>query len=159
MPNTTEADDILQHARPVVNQRGHETQPFGHLARLPIALDEAASRNSVEHLNQLLATRSPYGTCTRSVIGRWRDTRSISSTCCSTNTRRNKPSSSSTSRNAFICLAASASRWRTTSPSGPYSATTKGTRGRTRPDIAPSVRTSDRTEGSADDGTPRIPGR
>ena len=25
MPNTTEADDILQHARPVVNQRGHET--------------------------------------------------------------------------------------------------------------------------------------
>jgi hypothetical protein len=30
MPNTTEADDILQHARPVVNQRGHETQPFGH---------------------------------------------------------------------------------------------------------------------------------
>ena len=55
MPNTTEADDILQHARPVVNQRGHETQPFGHLARLPIALDEATSRNSVENLNQLLA--------------------------------------------------------------------------------------------------------
>ena len=45
MPSTTEADDILQNARPVVNQRGHETQPFGHLARLPIALDETTSRN------------------------------------------------------------------------------------------------------------------
>jgi len=55
MPNTTEADDILQHARPVVHQRGHDTQPFGHLAKLPIALDEAICKESVENLNQLLA--------------------------------------------------------------------------------------------------------
>ena len=55
MPNTTEADDILQHARPVVQQRGHDTQPFGHLAKLPIALDEAICKESVENLNQLLA--------------------------------------------------------------------------------------------------------
>jgi starvation-inducible DNA-binding protein len=55
MPNTTEADDILQHARPVVHQRGHETQPFGHLAKLPIALDEATCEKSVENLNQVLA--------------------------------------------------------------------------------------------------------
>jgi len=55
MPNTTEADDILQHARPVVHQRGHDTQPFGHLAKLPIALDEATCKESVENLNQLLA--------------------------------------------------------------------------------------------------------
>jgi len=55
MPNTTEADDILQHARPVVQQRGHDTQPFGHLAKLPIALDEATCKESVENLNQLLA--------------------------------------------------------------------------------------------------------
>jgi starvation-inducible DNA-binding protein len=73
MPNTTEADDILQHARPVVNQRGHETQPFGHLARLPIALDEATSRHSVENLNQLLADtitlRDLYKKCHWQVAG------------------------------------------------------------------------------------------
>jgi starvation-inducible DNA-binding protein len=51
----TDADNILQQARPVVHQRGRETQPYGHLARLPIALDEATCRTSVEHLNQLLA--------------------------------------------------------------------------------------------------------
>lgn len=55
MPKITEADDILQQARPVVHQRGHETQPFGHLAKLPIALDESTCRKSVENLNQLLA--------------------------------------------------------------------------------------------------------
>ena len=55
MSNISEADDILQHARPLVHQRGHETQPFGHLAKLPIALDEATCKKSVENLNQLLA--------------------------------------------------------------------------------------------------------
>jgi starvation-inducible DNA-binding protein len=73
MPNSIEADDILQHARPVVNQRGHETQPFGHLARLPIALDEATSRKSVENLNQLLADtitlRDLYKKCHWQVAG------------------------------------------------------------------------------------------
>jgi starvation-inducible DNA-binding protein len=54
MSKITEADDILQQARPVLRQRGHETQPFGHLARLPIALDEATCKRSVENLNQLL---------------------------------------------------------------------------------------------------------
>lgn len=73
MPNTTEADDILQHAKPLVNQRGHETQSFGHLVRLPIALDEATSRNSVENLNQLLADtitlRDLYKKCHWQVAG------------------------------------------------------------------------------------------
>jgi hypothetical protein len=55
MPNTTEADEILQHARPLIHQRGHETQPYGHLAQLPIALEESACRKSVDNLNQLLA--------------------------------------------------------------------------------------------------------
>src|SRR5687768_6138476 len=40
MPNIKEADEILQHARPLTHQRGYETQPFGHLAKLPIALEE-----------------------------------------------------------------------------------------------------------------------
>jgi starvation-inducible DNA-binding protein len=50
-----DADEILQHASPVVHQTGHEIQPFGHLIRMPIALAESACKEGVEHLNQLLA--------------------------------------------------------------------------------------------------------
>ena len=50
-----DADEILQHASPVVHQTGHEIQPYGHLIRMPIALAESACKESVEHLNQLLA--------------------------------------------------------------------------------------------------------
>ena len=55
MPDITDADELIHHARPVVHQRGHDTQPFGHLAKLPIALDASACERSVENLNQLLA--------------------------------------------------------------------------------------------------------
>ena len=55
MPNITDADDILQRARPVTHHRAHDTQPYGHLAKLPIALAESTCKNSVENLNQLLA--------------------------------------------------------------------------------------------------------
>ena len=55
MPHVPEADEILAHAGPVLHQRGHETQPFGHLVKLPIALDESTCTKSVENLNQLLA--------------------------------------------------------------------------------------------------------
>jgi starvation-inducible DNA-binding protein len=55
MPNTTDADEILQQARPVTHQRAHDTQPYGHLAKLPIALEESACKQSVENLNQFLA--------------------------------------------------------------------------------------------------------
>jgi starvation-inducible DNA-binding protein len=54
MLNTTESDDILRNARPIVRQHGHETQPFGHLAKRPIALSESACRQSIGNLNQLL---------------------------------------------------------------------------------------------------------
>jgi starvation-inducible DNA-binding protein len=50
-----DADEILQRASPVVHQTGHEIQPYGHLIRMPIALAEPACKESVEHLNQLLA--------------------------------------------------------------------------------------------------------
>ena len=50
-----DADEILQHASPVVHQHSHEVQPFGHLIRMPIALAESACKESVENLNQLLA--------------------------------------------------------------------------------------------------------
>ena len=55
MPNTIEADEILQDARPVIHQRGHDTLPYGHLAKLPIALGEATCKKSVDNLIQLLA--------------------------------------------------------------------------------------------------------
>ena len=50
-----DADAILQHATPLAHQEGHETQPFGHIIRMPIALSESACRESVDNLNQLLA--------------------------------------------------------------------------------------------------------
>jgi len=55
MAKTLDADAILKHASPLVHQSGHETQPYGHLIRLPIALAESACKESVENLNQLLA--------------------------------------------------------------------------------------------------------
>ena len=55
MSKTQDADELLQHARPQVNQHAHEIQPFGHLVRLPIALSEVVCKESVANLNQLLA--------------------------------------------------------------------------------------------------------
>jgi len=50
-----DADEILKHATPVVHQQAHETQPFGHLIRMPIALAESTCKESINNLNQLLA--------------------------------------------------------------------------------------------------------
>jgi starvation-inducible DNA-binding protein len=55
MAKPLDAEAILKHASPLQHQRGHETQPYGHLIRLPIALAESACKEGVEHLNQLLA--------------------------------------------------------------------------------------------------------
>jgi len=55
MAKTLDADAILKHAGPLQHQKGHETQPYGHLIRLPIALAETACKEGVENLNQLLA--------------------------------------------------------------------------------------------------------
>jgi len=52
---TLEADAPVQHAQPLVNQHAQETQPFGQLVKLPIALAEKACKESVDNLNQLLA--------------------------------------------------------------------------------------------------------
>jgi hypothetical protein len=38
MATTLDAATILKHASPLQHQKGHETQPYGHLIRLPIAL-------------------------------------------------------------------------------------------------------------------------
>jgi starvation-inducible DNA-binding protein len=55
MSITRPDDGIVERAGPVLHQHAHEIQPFGHLVRLPIALSESTSRQSVEQLNQLLA--------------------------------------------------------------------------------------------------------
>jgi starvation-inducible DNA-binding protein len=52
---TLDADVILGRAAPKAYQQAPEIQPFGHLVRMPIALPEAACRESVENLNQILA--------------------------------------------------------------------------------------------------------
>ena len=55
MSKKLDADQILNHAKPITGQHGHETQPFGHVLRMPIALDAKVCAESVENLNQLLA--------------------------------------------------------------------------------------------------------
>jgi starvation-inducible DNA-binding protein len=42
-------------AQPIAHQRGHETQRFGTVVRMPIALDEKVCLASVNALNQILA--------------------------------------------------------------------------------------------------------
>jgi starvation-inducible DNA-binding protein len=41
-------------AKPIINQRGVEIQPFGTIVKLPIGLDEKVCKESVERLNQIL---------------------------------------------------------------------------------------------------------
>lgn len=42
-------------AAPIIKQKAHEIQAFGHLVAMPLALSEKVRRQSVENLNQLLA--------------------------------------------------------------------------------------------------------
>jgi starvation-inducible DNA-binding protein len=51
----SEAETTLRRAEPLLHQQAHETQPYGHLIKLPIALPENVYRESVENLNQLIA--------------------------------------------------------------------------------------------------------
>jgi starvation-inducible DNA-binding protein len=55
MKHSLDAEQILRQARPITAQQAHEIQPFNHLVRMPIALDEQVCRESVENLNQILA--------------------------------------------------------------------------------------------------------
>ena len=50
-----DADVMMKRARPVVGQTAAEIQPFGHIAKLPLALSESVCRAGVDNLNQLLA--------------------------------------------------------------------------------------------------------
>jgi len=44
-----------ERARPILHQHSREIQPYGKIAKLPIALDENVCATSVENLNQVLA--------------------------------------------------------------------------------------------------------
>jgi len=48
-------EDGANRAKPVLHQHAPEIQPYGKIARLPIALDEVVCAQSIENLNQLLA--------------------------------------------------------------------------------------------------------
>ncbi len=52
---TPDTDTLMARATPLTDQRARETQPFGHLVHMPIALSETVCQTSVENLNQLLA--------------------------------------------------------------------------------------------------------
>jgi len=47
--------DAPSRATPLVKQKAHEIQAYGHVVNMPIALSEKVRRQSAENLNQLLA--------------------------------------------------------------------------------------------------------
>ena len=55
MAKTMDGDAVLKRARPITGQHDLEIQPYGHLVKLPIGLDEATCAESVQNLNQVLA--------------------------------------------------------------------------------------------------------
>lgn len=54
-PGYNQLAEGTKQSRPMLHQHAREIQPYGKIARLPIALDEKVCQESVENLNQLLA--------------------------------------------------------------------------------------------------------
>src|SRR5262245_30268203 len=54
-PHRSNDGSVNRLAEPIVPQRGRETQTFGSVVRMPIALDEKICKESVDALNQILA--------------------------------------------------------------------------------------------------------
>jgi len=54
-PTPNNASAGAERSEPLVHQRTREIQPFGRIAKLPIALDEKTCLASIELLNQILA--------------------------------------------------------------------------------------------------------
>jgi starvation-inducible DNA-binding protein len=50
-----QTEAATERSRPVLHQKSREIQPYGKIAKLPIALDEQVCADSVENLNQILA--------------------------------------------------------------------------------------------------------
>jgi starvation-inducible DNA-binding protein len=53
--STGKRNDIISRVRPLTDQHAREIQPFGSIAKLPIALAEDVCKASVDNLNQLIA--------------------------------------------------------------------------------------------------------
>ena len=53
--STGKRSDIIGRVRPLTDQHAREIQPFGSIAKLPIALAEDVCKASVDSLNQLVA--------------------------------------------------------------------------------------------------------
>jgi starvation-inducible DNA-binding protein len=54
-PDYNQLEEGTRQSKPILRQQAHEIQPYGKIAKLPIALDEKVCATSAENLNQLLA--------------------------------------------------------------------------------------------------------
>src|ERR1700722_3547353 len=54
-PSYSQLSEGTRRAKPLQHQHAREIQPYGKIAKLPIALDEKVCASSAENLNQLLA--------------------------------------------------------------------------------------------------------
>src|SRR5579859_5249046 len=54
-PDYNQLEEGTRQSKPILRQQGREIQPYGKIARLPIALDEKVCAASAGNLNQLLA--------------------------------------------------------------------------------------------------------
>jgi starvation-inducible DNA-binding protein len=54
-PSYSQLEEGTERAKPVVHQQAREIQPYGKIAKLPIALDEEVCAASAGNLNQILA--------------------------------------------------------------------------------------------------------
>jgi starvation-inducible DNA-binding protein len=54
-PSYAQLEEGTRHAKPIQHQHAPEIQPYGKIAKLPIALDEKVCAASAENLNQILA--------------------------------------------------------------------------------------------------------
>jgi len=54
-PSYSDIEEGTKKATPLTHQHAHEIQPYGKIAKLPIALDEKVCAASADNLNQILA--------------------------------------------------------------------------------------------------------
>ncbi|HEV2615551.1 MAG TPA: DNA starvation/stationary phase protection protein [Candidatus Acidoferrales bacterium] len=54
-PDYNQLEEGTRQSKPILRQHAREIQPYGKIAKLPIALDEKICATSAENLNQLLA--------------------------------------------------------------------------------------------------------
>ena len=54
-PSYNQLEEGASQSKPLLHQSAQEIQPYGKIAKLPIALDEKVCATSAENLNQLLA--------------------------------------------------------------------------------------------------------